>query len=117
MNKEHFEDVLARIAQPGYRLSQRSYFADSDPEGKIACVAGHAAMLAGWERVVTNDSYDGRFTVTRGEITRSIYSVAREYLGLTSAEARRLFFDIHAQDAHDIARTAASFEENLSVQA
>lgn len=118
MNHEHLNAVFNRCQEPGHKLEMRSFFADGDENGASACVAGHAAMLAGWKRVRKPSYGDTQsftsFSVELDGEVRSVYVVAREYLDLTVPQANALFLSVHLRDIDDVRRVIDRWEENVS---
>jgi hypothetical protein len=117
MNREHLNATLARCEEPGHKLAMRAFFTDiHDEHGTSACIAGHAAMLAGWSRVPartygTKPVFTSFSVESDGEV-RSVYIVAREYLDLTVAQANALFLSTHL-DMSDVRRITDRWEENV----
>lgn len=88
MHKERMIEVLDKIrANPEtFNMAYWAYMSDC---GTTYCLAGHAALLAGWEPAF---EYFDADMCTKDNQRSFIFTVAAEHLGLTALEAARIFF-------------------------
>jgi hypothetical protein len=101
MNLEKLDEAIAHAEAHPEGHSQAFYFARGFDCGSTACLAGIAALLAGWRPVWTDadvwepedDSPGGRSTSTveRDGEQQDVYVVAKDILGLTDRQAGNLF--------------------------
>lgn len=68
----------------------------------VGCVAGWTAFLNGWQPVRPDSSY-----VTKDDAISTVYTVARDILGLSNQQAERIF--CWARDLTDASRLAEEF--------
>lgn len=87
MHKEHMRQVLDQIRADPAGFAMATY-GTRDECGTTMCLAGYAAVAAGYELIFIN----GRASDCRdGSKVRSIHSLARQYLGLDVDDAGYIF--------------------------
>lgn len=91
--------------------------------GTVACLAGHAAAMKGWTPVFGTNNYDSTVThlVTKGEKKKGAFNRGRRILGLTRAEAHRVFYlgsleQVYAWFARHLEISVAELEDQVAAQ-